>query len=169
MVRRSYDLPDDEPDTKKFELPSEKEHLFQITDVFTNQDETGRKFNLDDNTVVAKCEVVAGDEEGRTLLQRCSLDQEWKGFFATRLLLKAIGQDYKGKGLSIDTDFWIGCQFYATVTHNVNNGKTYANIEEYNFDKRVEQVARPKSEVKETMTPEQKAQAIKDNKISWDE
>lgn len=158
MVRRSYDMPDDEPEQIKYELPSEKEHLFQITDVFTNQDETGRKFNLDDNTVIAKCEVVVGDDAGRTLLQRCSLDQEFKGFFATRLLLKAIGQDYKGKGLSIDTDLWVGCQFYATVTHNVYNGKTYANISEYNFDKRVEQVVK-KNEEKPKSSEE----------IAWDE
>jgi hypothetical protein len=156
MVRRSYNIPDDEPNTMKFELPSQKEHLLQIVDVFTNQDETGVKFGLDDNTVIAKCEVVGGDEEGRTLLQRCSLDQEWKGFFATRLLLKAIGQDYKGK-IEIDTDFWIGCQFYATVVHNVNNGKTYANIKEFNFDKIVEQQNRTKTEVK----PPQE--------IAWDE
>ena len=168
MVRRSYDMPDNEPEQMKFEMPSEKEHLLQIVEIFTNQD-AGNKFRLDDNTVIAKCEVCGGDEEGRTLLQRCSLDQDWKGFFATRLLLKAIGQDYKGKGLEIDTDFWIGCQFYATVVHNVNNGKTYANISEYNFEKLVEQVARPKSEVKKDMTPEEREKAIKDNVIAWDD
>lgn len=139
MVKRSYNLPADEPDSKDFKMPSVKEHLFQITDVFTNQDETGRKFNLDDNTVIAKCEVVGGEEEGRTLLQRCSLDQEWKGFFATRLFLKAIGEQYKGD-LDIDTDRWIGRQFYATVVHNESKGKTYANIDMFNFDNLVEQV-----------------------------
>lgn len=139
MVKRTYDLPEEEPEQKAFDLPSEKEHLFQVTDIFTSQDEMGQKLKLDDNTVSVKCEVVGGDEEGRTLLQRLTLDQDHKGFFATRIFLKAIGQDYKGNGLTIDTDMWVGSQFYATVVHN---GK-YANIHEYNFDKRIEQKNKP--------------------------
>lgn len=142
MVRRTYgNIPDDEPEQMKFELPSEKEHCFQITDVFTAEDETGQKMSLDENTVLAKCEVCGGDEEGRTLLNRCSLDENWKGFFATRLFLKAISQPYKGDGIVIDTDDWIGRQFYATVVHNKNKAgdKTYANIGEFNFEKLVAQ------------------------------
>ena len=138
MVKRTYDLPDEEPEQVNFKLPSPKEHLFQVTDVYTSND-CPKGFNLDDNTVVAKCEVVGGDEEGLSLLQRLSLDQDWKGFFATKLFLKAIGEKYKGKGIEIDTDLWIGRQFYAVVVHNESKGKTYANIDTYNFDKNVEQ------------------------------
>lgn len=134
MVKRSYNLPDNEPDAKTFDVPSEKEHLFQVTDVFTQNDEMGEKLNLDENTVYAKLEVVGTDEEGRTLLQRLSLDDKYKGFFATRLFLKAIGEPHKG-AIEIDSDRWIGRQFYATVKHD---GK-YANIDLYNFDKKVEQ------------------------------
>lgn len=139
MVKRTYDLPEEEPEQSAFEKPSQKEHLFQVVDIFTSADEMGRKLKLDDNTVSVKCEIVGGDEEGRTLLNRLSLDENWKGFFFTRLFLKAIGQDYKGKALLIDTDLWCGCQFYATVIHNGE----YANIKEYNFDKIIKQSNNP--------------------------
>lgn len=142
MVKRSYNLPDDEPENKKFDLPSEKEHLFKVVAVYDENSEMAVKLKIDSDTVYAKCEVVGGDEEGRTLLQRCSLDENWKGFFLTRLFLKAIGEQYKGNGLEIDTDRWIGRQFYATVIHN---GK-FANIDTYNFEKKVEDVA-PTSDV----------------------
>lgn len=131
MVKRTVNMGDNEPDQKTFDLPSEGEHLFQVVDVFTQDDEIGQKLNLDENTVSAKCEVSIGDETGRTLLQRCSLDEKWKGFFATRLFLKAIGEVHKGAGIEIDTDRWIGRQFYAVVKYN---GK-FANIAEYNFEK----------------------------------
>jgi len=131
MVKRRYNMPDNEPDQATFELPSEKEHLFQVTDVFTSDDEMGEKLGLNEDTVSVKCEVVGGKEEGRTLLNRLSLDMEWKGFFATRLFLKAIGEEYKGKKVDIDTDEWVGKQFYATVIHN---GK-YANIDTYSTEK----------------------------------
>lgn len=131
MVKRTVDMGDGEPEQKQFDLPSETEHLFQVVDVFTYEDEMGAKLSLDELTVSVKCEVAIGDELGRSLLQRCSLDETWKGFFATRLFLKAIGEPHKGNGIEIDTDRWIGRQFYATVSHN---GK-YANIAEYNFEK----------------------------------
>jgi hypothetical protein len=130
-MKRTVNMGDNEPEQKKFDLPSEGEHLFQVVDVFTQEDEIGQKLNLDENTVSAKCEVAIGDETGRTLLQRCSLDETWKGFFATRLFLKAIGEQHKGAGIEIDTDRWIGRQFYATVVHN----KGFANIADYNFEK----------------------------------
>lgn len=137
MVKRTYNLPNEEPEQQAFEKPSEKEHLFQVTDIYdiTNQP---KGFNLDSDTVSLKLEVCDGEEEGRTLLNRLTLDQKGKGFFATRLFLKAVGESYKGDNLQIDTDMWAGLQFYATVVHN---GK-YANIKEYNFDKRVEQVVK---------------------------
>lgn len=141
MVKRTYNLEDSEPTDKKFDMPSEREHLLQVVDVYTCEDETGRKLGLDQDTVSTKCEVVGGAEEGRTLLVRASLDNNFSGFFATKLFLKAVGEPYKGEGILIDTDNWIGRQFYATVKHN---GK-YANISEYNFDKKIEQKIKPNS------------------------
>lgn len=136
MVKRTYTKEyNEEPDQAKFDLPSEKEHLFQVTDIFTCNDEMGQKLKLDNDSVSVKLEIVGGEEAGRTLLQRLTLDENSKGFFATRLLLKALGFDYKGTGLTIDTDMWCGCQLYATVIHN----DKYANINEYNFDKKIEQ------------------------------
>lgn len=135
-MRRTYTKDyNEEPEQVKFDIPSEKEHLLQINDIYTIEDEMGQKLKLDNDSVSIKLEVVGGDEEGRSLLQRLTLDENSKGFFATRLLLKALGMDYKGKGLTIDTDLWVGLQLYATVIHN---GK-YVNINEYNFEKKIEQ------------------------------
>lgn len=155
MVKRTYDLPEEEPEQSKFDVPSAKEHLFQVTDLFTNQDDIGIKLGLDDNTVSVKCEVVGGEEAGRTLLNRCNLDKNEKAFFFTRMFLKAIGESYKGAALNIDTDRWIGRQFYATVIHN---GK-YANIDQYNFDKKIDQ----------EWVESDKVTDPKDIKIAWDE
>ena len=134
MVKRTYDLPDEEPEQNSFTKPSEREHLFQVVEVYDESNAPG-KMVLDINTVCAKIEVCGGEEEGRTMLNRMSLDENWKGFYFTRLFLKAIGEPYKGKGLEIDTDRWIGRQFYATVIHKDG----YANISEYNFDKKITQ------------------------------
>lgn len=144
MVRRNVKTSNQEPDQKEFKLPSEKEHLLQVVD-FIDSD--------DSDFVRPKCEVVGGEEEGRTLLNRVSLDPEWKGFFATRLFLKAISEPYKGD-IEIDTDRWIGRQFYATVIHN----KGYANIREYNFDKIVDN-SRQEADIKST----------KPETVAWDE
>jgi len=133
MIKRSINAPDTEPEQKHFDLPSEKEHLLAVSDIFTKDDEIGQKLNLNDDTVSVKCEVSGGSEEGRTLLIRLSLDPEWKGFFATRLFLKAIGFPHKGQ-IEIDTDEFQGKQFYATVIHKDG----YANVKEYNFEKMVE-------------------------------
>ena len=144
MVKRQTNCSQEEPEQKKFELPSEKEHLLQVVEVFDNDDNTHPAFNLDDNTVMIKLEVCGGEEEGRTLLCRVSLDSEWKGFFATRLFLKAIGEAYKGV-IEIDTDRWIGRQMFAEVVHTKVGEKTYANISEYNFDKKPEQPIIPEN------------------------
>lgn len=155
MVQRTIIAPDTEPEQSSFQMPSEDvEHLLQVVDVF-DMDYEQNKFNLDMNTVFAKCEVVGGDEEGRSLLNRLSLDATWKGFFATRLFLKAIGEPHKGEIL-IDTDKWIGKQFYATVVHNKSkDGRTFANIDQYNLEKVIEEVGEKKVE-----SPED---------IAWDE
>lgn len=160
MVKRTYNKDyNEEPEQASFDLPSEKEHLFQVTDVITCEDELGAKLKLDSDTVSVKLEVVGGDEAGRTLLQRLTLDENNRGFFATRLFLKALGFDYKGKGLAVDTDMWCGCSVYATVVHN---GK-YANIDEYNFDKRIEQKNKPP-----VFNPGGATQQIDPKDIQWE-
>lgn len=156
MVKRSGTAPDTEPEAGSFEIPSEKEHLFQVVDVYDNTYESN-KFNLDADTVIARCEVVGGDEEGRSLLNRCNIDFNGKGFWATRLFLKAIAEPCRGD-FSIDTENWIGKQFYATVAHEPHKGKTYANINEFNFEKMVEQVDTKPDTAKDV-----------DKDIAWDE
>ena len=149
MVKRHISAGDTEPEQGSFQLPSAKEHLFQVTDFIDSNDV---------DIVLPKLEVVGGDEEGRSLLNRISLDDKWKGFFATRLFLKAIGEPYKGE-IDIDTDNWVGKQFYATVVHNESKGKVYANIGEYKFDKMVEQVDTKPDTVK----------GVDGKEVAWDE
>jgi hypothetical protein len=136
-MHKDYQLDDNEPEQKKFDLPSPKKHTFQVTDIYTVNDEMGQKLKLDEDTVSVKCEVVDSEEAGRTLLQRLTLNSDDKGFYYTRMFLKATSQDYKGK-CHIDTDFWCGLRFIATVIHN---GK-YANIDEYDFDNKPAQINR---------------------------
>jgi len=152
MVKRQGKTSEEEPEQSSFEVPSEKEHLFQVADVFdtTNAPE---KMPLDSETVVVKCEVSGGEEHGRTLLNRLTLDFNGKGFWATRLFLKAIGQPHKGD-IEIDTDLWQGAEFYATVTHD---GK-YANIGQFNFEKTV--VQKP---------PEKLGRTNEGGEVEWDE
>ena len=135
MVKRTYNVEETEPEQTSFNIPSEKEHLLQVVD-FVDQDDL--------DIVLVKLEVVGGDEAGRTLLNRCNLNQDEKAFFFTRMFLKAIGEDYKGT-FEIETDRWIGRQCYATVVHTKSRdgSKTYANIGEYNFDKVIEQYKSP--------------------------
>ena len=154
MVKRAASAPEQEPEQAEYEKPSEGEHLFQVVDV---------REDIDDNPdiVHAKLEVCGGDEEGRTILNRLSLDDNWKGFFATRLFLKAIGQPYKGDNFPIDTNEWIGRQFYAEIVHNESKGKIYANIKEYNFEKQVEQAVERGSEQSTTNKPKEE--------IAWDD
>lgn len=159
MVKRSYNMPNEEPEQKTFSLPSQKEHCFQISDIFDiERDPHG--FSLGPDDVFVKCEVVGGEEAGRTLLHRLNLDQNWKGFFTVRLFLKAIGLEHKGN-VEIDTDDFQGRQFYATVVHNEGkNGKTYANINEFNFDKLIDNgnVSRETSASKPSSEP-----------VAWDD
>jgi hypothetical protein len=139
-MKRTYNTEDKEPTESNFKIPSVKEHLFQVTDVNPLVVPDG----VDENIQVVKLEIVGGDEEGLTLLLRVNLDPEWKGFYFTRLFLKAIGEPYKGL-FETDTDHWCGRQFYATVKHTQSKDgtKTYANIDEYNFSKPVEQYKPP--------------------------
>lgn len=130
MVRH-VNAPDTEPEESNFKIPSEKEHLFQISDF---------SYDTDADVIIVRCEVVGSDEEGLSILHRVNINDQWKGFYFTRLFLKAIGEEYKGS-FDIDESRWQARQFYATVVHNKSKdgSKTYANIKEYNFDKKIEQ------------------------------
>ena len=136
-MRRSYSTDESEPTESQFELPSPTEHLFQVTDINPVVTPSGE----DDNIQVVKLEIVGGDDNGISILLRVNLNQDEKAFYFTRLFFKAIGEGYKGK-FEIETDRWIGRQFYATIKHNKSKDgtKTYANIDTYNFDKKIEQV-----------------------------
>lgn len=151
MTKRQVSAPEDEPNQRTFELPSEGEHMFQVVDKWTDK--------VDENITIVKLEVADGDELGRSILHRVNLDSEWKGFFLTRLFLKAIGEPYKGD-FEVDDDMWIGRSFYATVIHNIgSNGKTYANIDQFNFEKLVDNSITPSFE-KDKINPEE---------IAWDD
>ena len=145
MIKRTANA-ENEPEESKFPMPSEgKEHLFQVSDIY-DQNNHPEGFDITDpDTAIAKVEVVGGDEEGRGMLIQCTLDDSLKKFYYTRMFLKAIGCQYKGSNFPIDSDDWQGRQFYATVVHTEGkNGKTFANVLEYNFDKVVEQGSTPK-------------------------
>ena len=139
MVKRTASAPNEEPVQQDFEKPSEGEHLLQVADIFT-QDAHPDGFEIDDpDTAIVKAEVVGGEEEGRSMLIQCTLDDSLKKFYYTRMFLKAIGCKYKGDNFPIDSDEWQGRQFFATVEHNKGkNDKVYANIKEYNFDKMID-------------------------------
>ena len=132
MVRRTANAPSEEPEQSNFQLPSEGvEHLFQVVDKWED--------DKDANVIIVKLEVVGGEEEGRSILNRVGLDDSQKSFYYSRLFLKAIGEPYKGQ-FTIDDDNWIGRQFYASVVHaEGKNGKKYGNIDQYNYEKQIEQ------------------------------
>lgn len=136
-MKKTFNMDNNEPTESNFKIPSEREHLFCVTDVNALVTPSGE----DQNIQIVKLEVIGGEEKGLTLLNRVNLDPDWKGFYFTRLFLKAIGEKYKGQ-VEIDTDRFIGRQFYAIVKHSSSKDgtKTYANIGEYNFEKKVEQV-----------------------------
>ncbi len=82
MVKRTASAKDEEPEQMAFEMPSEKEHLFQVADIF-DKNNSPEKLVLDELTVCAKLEVVGGEEDGRTMLNRMTLDDSpnAKGFW----------------------------------------------------------------------------------------
>jgi hypothetical protein len=131
MVKKSVSTVNEEPEQRKFELPSEGVHTFQVVDA--NGDANNP------NLVIVKLEVSEGDELGRSILHRVNLDESWKGFFLTRLFLKACGESYKGQ-FDADSDNWIGRQFKASIIHNKSEktGKMYANIDQFEFDTQTE-------------------------------
>lgn len=135
-MKKTFNMPQEEPTESNFKIPSEREHLMQVVDCNSLVTPSGE----DDNIQIVKLEIVGGDEEGLSLLNRVNLNQDEKSFYFTRLFLKALGLNYKGQ-VEIDTDNFIGRQFYATIKHSPSKDgtKTYANINEYNFTKVVEQ------------------------------
>jgi hypothetical protein len=138
-MRRNYSIDDTEQTESQFKIPSEKEHCLTVTEVNPLKTPDGTE---DDNIQIVKLEIVGGDEEGLTMINRVNLDQSQKSFYFARLFLKAIGEPYKGE-FFVETDRWIGRTFYARVQHTESKGKTYANISEYNFTKVVEQYKPP--------------------------
>lgn len=130
MPIRHVKADENEPTESNFPLPKEGEHLFQVVD--------GWQDKVDSDVQVVKLEIVGGEDTSKTILQRINTNDQLKSFYYTRLFLKAIGESYKGS-FDIDTDNFIGKQFYATIIHN---GK-YANISEYNFDKKIDQYKPP--------------------------
>lgn len=124
----------EEPEESKFKLPPEAEYLMQVTDVNPIMEPNGPSENL----FRVHLEIVGGEQSGSTLLHRINIDYFEKSFYYCRMFLKAIGEPYKGE-FDIDPDRWVGKQFYATIKHN---GK-YANIDEYNFDKKIEDQYKP--------------------------
>lgn len=140
MVTRRASAPDQEPEESNFKLPSEKEHLLQVVDCNEDKD--------DSNIQTIKLEVVGGEEQGLSLLQRMNINDKEKSFYYCRMFLKAIGEPYKGE-FDISPDNWIGKQMYANIIHNKGkNSKTYANIDTYNYDKKIEQFHTPTNEIK---------------------
>lgn len=131
---RKVTADENEPEQSNFKIPSEGEKLMQVSDLWEDKN--------DSDIQVVKCEVVGGDEEGLSLLQRININDQLKSFYYTRLFLKAIGEPYKGS-FEISPENWIGKQFYCTVKHSQANNKTYANINEYNFTKVIEQYKPP--------------------------
>lgn len=139
-MKRKFNMPQEEPTESNFKIPSEREHLMQVVDCNSLVTPSGE----DEDIQIVKLEIVGGEEEGLTLLNRCNLNQDEKAFYFTRMFLKALGLNYKGQ-VEIDTDDFIGRQFYATIKHTKSKDgtKTYANIDQYNFDKPVEQYKPP--------------------------
>lgn len=144
MVKRTLNMGDTEPEQRNYKLVPEGKQFLQVVDVIENIDPSPDILHV-------KCEMVDGT--GGSLLNRLSLDEGWKGFFATRLFLKAIGEPHKGEGVEIDTDNWIGRRFWCEVVHNGD----YANIKEYYFDEAVEQ---PVTKPVEKISPED---------VAWDD
>lgn len=146
MVTKKVNCSNDEPIKTEFQNPSEGQHCFKVVEVF---DSGSLKFKLDDETVMVKLVVCEGDEKGRNIFHRLSLNSEWSGFFMTRLFLKAIGQNYKGN-IEINTSNWKDKKFFGTVIHNPSKDgkKIYANINDYNFEKTF-------AEIKQELSPEE--------------
>lgn len=120
-------MPEDE---KNFKIVPIGEHKFQITDIHTENEEE----------ITAKCEVLDTSGEGLTLLHRITNNPSSEFFWLTKLFLKCIGEPHNGD-VVIDTDAWIGRQFFGEVKHSTD-GK-YANIKKLIYKDDIKQFTLP--------------------------
>ncbi len=139
-MKHNVKLPEEEQ--SKFKLIPEGEYKFQVVDI---KDET-------DKYAQTVCEVVGGEFEGKSLLYRVNFEGDF--LWLTKLFLKCIDEPHNGE-LVIDTDAWIGRQFYGKVKHS-KDGK-YANIKEL--------VSREISQVKASLPQSE----INPKDIQWEE
>ena len=77
-MKRSYHTEDTEPESN-FKLPNEGEYLFQVTDVNPLVEADGENENIQ----IAKIEIIGGEFEGISLLNRCNLNQDEKYDFSS--------------------------------------------------------------------------------------
>ncbi len=117
MVKRTVNMPDEDPSEKSYPVVPVGEHKFRIIDVLPTDDV---------DTVSCKLEVISDSAKEMSMLHRTSISEKNKFFWLTRLLLKCIGEPCRGN-VEIDTDAWIGRTFTGRVEHS---GK-YANIREF--------------------------------------
>lgn len=111
---------------KDFELLPEGTYKFQITDVAeaTKKQPDGTKTLVKD-TLMVTCEVIEPEEHiGENKYLRTSVAGEF--LWVTKNLLKCIGQPYEGD-VVMDTDAWIGKQFFGEVKHKDG----FANINKF--------------------------------------
>lgn len=140
-------LPKDD-EQKKFPIISLGFHKFQITDIYSE----------DEENIVAKCEVIGDDDsKGISLLYRVANNPNSTFFWLTKLFLKCIGEPCEGD-VTIDPDAWIGRQFSGEIKHSEKDGKTYANI------KKLVYKDEPQTFVKNTSV----SKPVSDT-VAWDE
>lgn len=125
MVKRTATMPKDD-ETKSFKMPKEGERKFQIVDIIEKESHPDKVF--------VKCEDL---EDGASLLYNVTLDDKNDFFWLTKLFLKCIDEPHNGE-VEIDTDAWIGRQFFGLVKHKDG----YANIKKLMF-KETEQTKEP--------------------------
>jgi hypothetical protein len=142
MVKRKMFIEEDKDEQRTYSLVPEGERKFQIVDVI-------EKDNLPDDVLV-KCEDI---DSGSSLLHRVTLDSQNKFFWLTKLFLKCIDEPHNGE-IEIDTDQWIGRQFFGEVKHNGQ----YANIKKLLY----KEIKQEKQERKEPV-------AVTSEEIAWDE
>lgn len=113
-------MPKDEE--KTYKLLPEGTYKFQVTDVVeaTKKLPSGAK-ELVPNTLTVTCEVIEPSNQGENQFLRIVTSGDF--LWLTKLFLKCIGEKYEGD-VELDTDAWIGRQFWGEVKHKDG----YANI-----------------------------------------
>lgn len=109
-------------------------YKFQITDTKYAKYKNN-KFKADgdinEDIIVVTCEVIANEaypeKTGQTILYRVNMTGDF--LWLTKLFLKCIEEPYHDGDMEIDTDAWIGRQFWGEVSHTKSkDGTDYANI-----------------------------------------